>query len=181
MRKKKKAQMELMGIAIVVLIVSMIMVFVVSSVSRRKPEEHRERYAESELATNVVKTLLYTTAPDCFDLTFNELIQNCVENFPPESATQRIQCEDEPPSRDSCYYVAGETADILGTTLGKWGVDYEFRVVFGNMNKYGTTSPTNITIPLTGGCPADSISQRTRPYTVTTGVGITHIMLYVCR
>ncbi|MBW2979889.1 hypothetical protein KY360_00550 [Candidatus Woesearchaeota archaeon] len=171
---KKKAQMELMGIAIVVLIVSMIMVFVLSSVSRRKPEEHRERYAESELATNVVKTLLYATAPDCYDMTFNELIQNCVENF--ASPSQRVQCEDYY-ARDSCYYVLGETGDILSTTLGKWQVDYEFRVVWGNMNRFGTTSPTNLSV---GGCPADSISQRTRPYTVTTGAGVANIMLYVC-
>ena len=174
---KKKSQMELMGIAIVVLIVSMIMVFVINYAAHRKPESHKQEYTESELVTNVVKTLLYTTAPDCYGLTFSELIQNCIENY--NFHDQRITCEDIY-LRDSCYYVVDHTADILNSTLEKWQVDYEFRVVWGNMGRYGTTSYPNITIPITGGCPPGSTSQRMRPYTLTTGVGATNIMLIVC-
>ena len=164
MRKKKKAQMELMGIAIVVLLVSLVMMFVFNYTAKRKPAEYRKEFAGTELSTNIVKSLLATNAPECLGLTFNELWQDCAENY----VTGGIPCD----YRDSCGYAIDETEKILNATLGKWQVDYEFRVEW----EEGTTR-RKITI---GQCPSTFKSKRTKPYPIYTNVGIMNILLYIC-
>jgi len=157
--------MELMGIAIVVLLVSMIMIFVVSYTAKRKPTEYRKEFAGTELSTNIVKTLLATNAPGCMGLTFNELWQNCAENY----VSGGIPCD---AYRDSCEYATDETEKILNATLNKWQVNYEFRAEWDE----GTTR-RKVSI---GVCPKTVKSKRTKPYPIYTNIGIMNILLYIC-
>ncbi len=167
MRRRKKAQMELMGIAIVVLLVSLVMIFVVSYTARRRPTEYRKEFAGAELSTNIVKTLLSTNT-ECLGLTFNELWQNCVENY--GDLTRAIQCND---NRNSCQYAEDETEAILNATLDKWMVSYEFKAMW--QIDQDTTEIISI-----GVCPAEFRTKRTKPYPIYTNIGIMDILLYIC-
>ncbi len=166
--KSRKAQMELMGIAIVVVIISMVLVFALKSVANRKPTEFKEEYSSSELSTNIVKTLLATTAPACYGLTFNELFQNCAEGH---GTSPSLTCSD---GRNSCQYASQETENILNATLVQLGVDHMFKVIIGDKIETGTT------IIDIGECSGDASSRRTRPYPIQTGTSVINILLYIC-
>ncbi len=128
----KKSQMEIMGIAIVVIIISIVIVFVIRFAILQKPAEHKKEFAQSEIATNLVNTLLSTTTK-CKGMTFNELFQDCFENWP----DGRTDCT-ESGSPNSCIYLyfydaalkteTGELVDIFADTLGAWHYNYTFTV-----------------------------------------------------
>ncbi len=73
---KKRSQMEIMGIAIVVVIISIVILFVVRWGILKEPVQHKKEFAQSEIATNLVNTMLSTTT-GCKGMTFNELFQDC--------------------------------------------------------------------------------------------------------
>lgn len=157
---KKKSQMEIMGIAIVVVIISLVLVFVINYAAHRKPTEYRKEYAGSQLATNVVKTLLSTTAVDCYDMTFSELFQDCVEG-------SSVICGDLDAS-DSCTFVQDRTSLILNDTLGKWAIEHEFKIEWLDQNI------------LINECPGKPKSKRTKPYPIQTDIGTMTVLLYIC-
>jgi hypothetical protein len=156
---KKKSQMELMGIAIIVVIISLVMVFVVNYMAHRKPTEYRQEFAASELATNIVKTLLSTTAPDCLGITFNEIFQDCIEG-------PRIVCDD---GNNSCDYAEHKTAIILNETLGKWDIAHEFKITLFNEEEMKVNE-----------CPGKPRSRKTKPYPIQTDMGTMNVLLYIC-
>lgn len=156
----KKSQMEIMGIAIVVVLISLVLVFVINYTANRKPTEYRQEYTGSQLATNVVNTLLTTTADDCHGMTFNELFQDCVEG-------SGVTCQDAD-SSDSCTYVQDRTSTILNGTLGKWGVEHEFKIEWLDQE---------IQI---NECSGNPKSKKTKPYSIQTDIGTMDVLLYIC-
>ena len=106
--KSRKSQMEIMGLAIVVILITLIMLFVVRFVVLRQPAEYKKEFTQTELASNIINTLLKTNAPDCSDLTFTELFQDCAEG-------QSVSCNSDVPN--SCSYIEAKTNYILDNTL----------------------------------------------------------------
>ena len=114
--KKKKSQMEILGLAIIVVIVLMATLFVVRFVVLRSPIDYRKGFVSSELASNMLNTLLKTSAQDCKQLTMSELIQDCAQET-------GLECDN---GQDSCKFVSSTANWIFGTTLDKWNYKYEF-------------------------------------------------------
>ncbi len=77
---KKRSQMEIMGIAIVVVILSIVILFVIRWSILKEPVQYKKEFAQSEIATNLVNTMLSTTT-ECNEVTFSELFQDCAEGL----------------------------------------------------------------------------------------------------
>ncbi|MBU1705021.1 MAG: hypothetical protein KJ922_06680 [Nanoarchaeota archaeon] len=122
---KKKAQMELMGLAIVVILISIAMLFVIRFVVLQKPAEYKKEFTQSQLASNLLNTLLKTTNPDCHDLTFTEVFQDCARN--PSSPS--VQCNR---THDSCRFLNESVRSILNKTLDDHFMLYEFSAKVNN-------------------------------------------------
>ena len=123
LRNKKflrKSQMELMGIAIVVILLSLVLLFVVRFVILRPPAEITQEFSESETAANFLNTLLKTNAPDCSGVKFSTLFQDCTEDYP----DGEILCN----SRYSCEHIRQSLATLFTDTLEKWKINYYFTV-----------------------------------------------------
>jgi len=80
LRFSTEAQMEILGLAIVVVLILVATTFVVRFLVLRTPVDYRKGFVSSELASNMLNTFLKTAAKDCSQLTMTELLQDCVRS-----------------------------------------------------------------------------------------------------
>lgn len=118
----KKSQMELMGLAIIVVLLSLAMVFVIRFVLLKPETSQAKEYTESELSANFLNTLVETNAPDCSNIKFSTLFQDCANNKN-TGAGGTIPCGSQ---YSSCAYLHDKTKDILTNTFDKWHYSYYF-------------------------------------------------------
>ena len=79
--KSKKAQTEILGLAIIVVFIAIGMLFVIKF-SLNKPEERtREQFIRSELAANILNSMI-DAHTSCRNLDFAALLKDCAENNP---------------------------------------------------------------------------------------------------
>jgi hypothetical protein len=121
---QKKAQMEIMGLAIIVILLSMTFLFVIQFVLLKEPTQESKEYAQSELAANFLNTLLETDA-ECANIEISTLFQDCTNNCNEDTAGEcrgNLQCQ----GRSSCIYLKGTVKDILNDTFDQWNINYYF-------------------------------------------------------
>lgn len=112
----KRAQMEILGLAIVVVLILVATIFIVRFLVLKSPTEYRTGFVSSELASNTLNTFLKTSAAECSQLTMTELLQDCAQ-------AESITCDN---GQSSCSFVNSTAKSILSKTLGIWGMRYEF-------------------------------------------------------
>ena len=122
--QNKKSQMEILGLAIVVVLILVATIFVVRFLVIKAPTEYRKGFVSSELASNMLNTLLKTSAKDCSQLTMTELLQDCAQS-------RSIICDN---GQDSCNFVESISKKIFESTLDKWSMEYEF-LAYTNSNQ----------------------------------------------
>ena len=108
--------MEILGLAIVVVLILVATIFVIRFLVLKAPTEYRKGFISSELASNMLSTFLKTSAKDCSQLTMTELLQDC-------SQGKGITCDN---GEDSCQFAQSTAEKIFKGTLGKWNMEYEF-------------------------------------------------------
>ena len=113
----KKSQMEILGLAIVVVIL-LVGIAIFAKIRQNKQPDSRNDFISSELASNMINTFLKTSAKDCSQLTMSELLYDCARG------TELI-CNDAANS-NSCDYVKLTADDIFQKTFDKWKIKYEF-------------------------------------------------------
>ena len=128
MNKQKRAQIEIMGLALIVIIISIASLFVVRAVFMNKNSiDTTTKYDTEKLTSTFVNTLLQSDSGCTPDTTFQDLLVDCAK-APYSDGT--ITCMD---SRKSCVYANESIGYISKNTLDSWGVvykpGYEFRVI----------------------------------------------------
>ncbi|HLC19884.1 MAG TPA: hypothetical protein VJK72_03120, partial [Candidatus Nanoarchaeia archaeon] len=140
-----KAQMEVLGLAIVVLLVSLSLLFVLQFVINREDEQPRQIFTRDQLASTMVNSLLETTT-SCADLTMTELLQDCAQQPLSDADCDRDGYTRIGTRAESCVYAEGITSQIFADTLDAWDKKYEFNV------KYGTEGLVTVKKE---GCPSE--------------------------
>jgi len=115
----KKAQAEIMGLAIIVILIIIGMFFLIKFLTI-DTIDYKKQYTQAQLASNMITTFLSTTS-DCDGFSMTELLQDCNQD-------KSIICDGE----SSCDYVSLTAQQIFMETLEKWNVDYEFKVFNDN-------------------------------------------------
>ena len=174
-----KSQMEIMGLVIVVILVSIAMLFVIRFVILEQPSEYKSEYVNMEIASNLVGAILKTTNPDCYHRTFRELLQDCAENTDNPSIT----C---PNGENSCVFVhnrlnESDGTGILQKTLDVWKTKYHLRAVME-----GSSMPiADIEFKdYNNGCNSGYTTKDAKTFPIpigTTGGANLNVELYICR
>ena len=115
----KKAQMEILGLAIVVVLILVATIFVVRNLLLKAPTQYRKSFIVKEIADNTVNTFLGTTAFECSHLSMTELLKDCAQ----VGGENGIRCEN---NHYSCKYVNETAKTVFGKTLVKWNMNFEF-------------------------------------------------------
>lgn len=149
-----------MGLAIIVILVSIALLFTLQWVLKSPSVEPVSRAKESVLAANFLNTMLGTTT-DCNGREVRELLRNC-------ALTGGVtKCG----AKDSCEYSEEIIKELFEKTFDKWNFDYHFDMT-------GSTYVSNLnfgTIACTG-----AREQKAHFLPVQPGFEIT-LTLEICR
>ena len=106
----KKAQIEIAGLIIVIILVTIGIIFTIKFINEEKPVDYKKEITQAGIASNMLNTFLRTTSI-CKELSMTELLQDC-------SQSKTIACNEQ----DSCAYAEQEAKKIFGRTLEKWNI-----------------------------------------------------------
>lgn len=131
----KKAQFELIGLAIVVMLVILGMFIAIKLQMLSKPSSIEREYGQIQLASNFLNTLLSTNT-DCGERLVRTLLLDCAD-------TRAIICVEDGTVKSSCQK-ADETIDlVLSPTLKKWNKKYLLTMRKGNQQIAGISEKSS--------------------------------------
>jgi len=145
--KNKKAQMEIMGLAIVVVLLVLGMLFAVRFVLFKEPKSYRQDYTTTQLAANMLNTLLKTTT-NCNGLSIKELLQEESRGY----------------HSDECNI--NSEIDVLNNVMNDLNKQYHFKV----------TVPGKVIVE-SGEEPKEFNTRERKIQPLTTDVGIMTVVL----
>lgn len=137
---RKRSQMEIMGLAVIVILIALSMLFVIRFVVMKPPSEAKKTYEHSELASNIISAILETTT-DCqgIKVSMTELFRDCALHAPRQglpggsyNCIDDYEDNDEPhpapdyPGPDSCTFLNKTIDIILQGSLEEWNTEYNF-------------------------------------------------------
>lgn len=122
----KKSQMEIMGLVIIVILVSLAVLFVVQFIFLKESGTLKKTYTHTQLAANTLNAITKTTARSCKNQDLTQLLQDC--------AAYNVQggiiiCDD---GRRSCDYANDAIGEILSKTLNAWNKEYSLIASIGS-------------------------------------------------
>ncbi|MFH0979046.1 MAG: hypothetical protein V1837_07145 [Candidatus Woesearchaeota archaeon] len=111
-----KAQMEVMGLVVVIILLTIGLLLIVQFVVLKEPTQLKQRQSESQLAANFISTLLQTSTA-CSNYQISSLIQNC-------ATRNDITCS----GQSACKYVNQTISFIVNQTLVSWHKSFNLTV-----------------------------------------------------
>ena len=164
----KKSQVEIMGLVIIMIIISLVLLFVVSVVFKQKPGTEFSE-AHGDLSSTFVNTLLQTDSGCVQDTTMQDLFVNCARS----AGKGSITCDDG--ITKSCEYLNVTVISILENTLNVWNVDtergYEFIAV---------VPPQKVLMHYTAGDLSTSLGGQVEPFPLSLYPSPVDLMIYLC-
>ncbi len=125
----KKAQIEIVGLLVIVILVVLVLFFIISfSLSNQSDTPDITKDFIDHSLINGFSLALLETSSGCAERNFKELLDDCVTN-------QMVSCYIEGSQVNSCVYAKHEIEKILNDTLLEMGVDYSFRVSVTGMGE----------------------------------------------
>jgi len=117
MKKKNKAQMEIMGLVVIVVLVTLGFFFYIIFTAGKNNSSIKKDFEDDQLASNFVISFLKTDV-GCKDYTIETLIQDCA------GPSQNIECG----GITSCDLIETLSQVYINNTLKKWGKDYNLTI-----------------------------------------------------
>ena len=114
--RKRKGQMEMMGLAIIVILVSLALLFGIRF-AISKGADRKETFTQEQISENMLNALMLSTTK-CGGNDMTELLQDC-------AGLNDTGCG----RYDSCKFFNETARGILDGTLDGWGKNYRLTVV----------------------------------------------------
>ncbi len=179
---RKRGQMEMIGLVIIVILVTLGMLFMATFAFKKDPE--RKSFTGEGLAYSTMGALMKTSVKcECFDdfgnprvlwLSFGkELIEDCAVFK--EMKTSGYKCDE----KNSCEFLSEFIAERLKETLGEWGKHYEFHSnLLGWGDDLTSLFEQEIKDEESIGCKGERDSSD--PFPIPSEVGLIENILYIC-
>ena len=114
----KKAQMEIMGLIIIVILISLAMLFALKYFAFKEPSDTRQKFVYEEQTSNMLAAMLKTNTCKGRE-TVESLLIDCAEG-------EAIVCNN---GKTSCQEANSTIRSIISGTLeGPWDQNYQFTV-----------------------------------------------------
>lgn len=118
----KRAQTEMLGMAIVILLLSIGILIVVGIVMNKSSEPStKQSYSEKQLATNILGSILSTTT-NCNNERISTLMIDCGRDWPLDCPSEHVTGVTLP----VCKYLNETVYSMLNETLKQWNKKYSF-------------------------------------------------------
>ncbi|MBI5880561.1 hypothetical protein HZB90_00350 [archaeon] len=167
--RKRKSQMEIMGLMVVVILVIVGVLFAVKFVVLKKPSEVKQTYSRTQMASNFGLALMSSTTKDCRDTAIKNLLIDCAE-WPEAGGT--ITCDDE---QRSCEYVNATISTLLDNTMTKWNRRYY--VMAGTSKRLDEQIIYHHNL----GCTADkTVPGESESFFLPTNRGLLTLKIFIC-
>ncbi|MBI2546282.1 hypothetical protein HYV81_03820 [Candidatus Woesearchaeota archaeon] len=112
----RHAQMEIMGLAVIMILVSLGMLFIIQFNLNKEPSTLKKTFTQTQLASNILGSFLRTTADACAGNSIGELLKDCAENY--NTPNTQLRCD---ANERSCDYTRETIASMFNSTLIAWG------------------------------------------------------------
>jgi len=189
--KRKKGQMEIMGLVIIVILITLGLLFM--AIFAFKDETQKKVFTRKGLASSTMSALLKATTSSeegCVQRFIGEanlpklgedVLEDCALYFAEykvgdavlASGFSQYRCQ----GVHSCDFFKRKTDELLQNTLGMWGKHYEYRSDF--IDRFGTTELLVIKDTAGRGCPGERDASGVYPIQVKFA-GLVESQLYVC-
>lgn len=122
----KRAQTEMLGMAIVILLLSLGILILVGNVLKKSAgPDIKQLYSEKQLATNILGAILSTTT-NCNNEKISTLMIDCGRDWPVSCPGQQVGDTWIEGSDDVCLYLNNTIDFMLDNTLKQWNKKYSF-------------------------------------------------------
>ncbi|MBT4647425.1 hypothetical protein HOC11_04100, partial [archaeon] len=123
--KNKKAQFEIFGVVLIVIILVLAMFFMIGN-SLKKKKDITQSFTDAELGQNMLTSLMRMQVEDCSADTFAGIVKFCVNEMHDQCGSQVNTCQyikellknDDP-----------NNPGIFDETLEEWGKKYRFSIL----------------------------------------------------
>jgi hypothetical protein len=112
----KKAQVEIMGVLIIVILIIIIIFVVIGFKMADKPRTVQKTYSNDQMSTAFLLSMLRSNTNCTGQITFEEAFKDC-------ATKRRVNCEGD----TTCVYLDDKISTIFNQTLDLWGVGYKFK------------------------------------------------------
>ncbi len=119
----RKSQVEIVGLMIIVVIVTMILLFSLYYINKPRTQ-FKQAYDSKDMASNMVGAILSAHSNCTRDTTFDKILMDCAR-YPDSGGSQKLVCDD---GKRSCEFAHDALGYIFSQTLDRWKMPYEFRV-----------------------------------------------------
>ncbi|MFH1133842.1 MAG: hypothetical protein V1735_05080 [Nanoarchaeota archaeon] len=128
----KKAQTEILGLALVIVLISLGLLFVVQFLVNKQPEGSREDYLDSQLANHFLSAVLVTQSADCKGKLLRDVAIACADG-------NYLTCNG---GETACEYFNVTVAQIIAQSLVVWKQDFELWINVSGDDMYHNLNGT---------------------------------------
>ena len=179
----KKAQTEMIGLVIIVILLTLGMLFLAQFALRDHPE--KKIFTRKGLAYSTMSAMMKTTItdPHCiagfvgqsYPQMGKDIIEDCAVNYQTSPEGYSLyRCE----GKHSCTFALEQITWFLNSTLGQWNKNYEFN---SHLIVPSSRNPVPLaTITVKGGCPKTKDRDSSGGFFIQTDAGLVESELYLC-
>lgn len=176
-KRSNKSQAEIMGIAIVMVLIMLGIIFVIRFVILPEDVNIKKSYDQTQMAANFLSSAVKTTT-ECNKLSVTELIQDCAENYGNNLAL--YSC---PNGMNSCDFLNYSMEILLNASLNIMPqVNYDLFICY--WDEYNAQCSTNQGDILSNfsktGCLGKRVEWESQQHSLPTDVGVRVIQMYIC-